>query len=89
MQHEQLGEAINFYCIPKFFLGEAIANSLLAGAPPLPNTELILNGGVETGDLTSSRYCNQFNVSSTGGVKSNFSYTGFTLSSIRHILLFG
>ncbi len=35
MKHEQLGEAINFYCFPKFFLGEAIANSLLAGAPPM------------------------------------------------------
>jgi len=36
MKHEQLGEAINLYCFPKFFLGEAIANSLLAGAPPMP-----------------------------------------------------
>jgi hypothetical protein len=35
MKHEQLGEAINFYCFPEFFLGEAIANSLLAGAPPM------------------------------------------------------
>ncbi len=35
MKHEQLGEAINFYCIPKLFSGEAIANSLLAGAPPM------------------------------------------------------
>jgi hypothetical protein len=33
MKHEQLGEAINLYCFPKLFLGEAIANSLLAGAP--------------------------------------------------------
>jgi hypothetical protein len=29
MKHEQLGEAINFYCIPKLFSGEAIANSCL------------------------------------------------------------
>jgi hypothetical protein len=35
MKHEQLEEAIKFYCFPKFFLGEAIANSLLAGAPPM------------------------------------------------------
>jgi hypothetical protein len=35
MKHEQLGEARNFYCIPKLFLGEAIANSLLTSAPPM------------------------------------------------------
>jgi hypothetical protein len=35
MKHEQLEEAIKFYCFPKFVLGEAIANSLLAGAPPM------------------------------------------------------
>jgi hypothetical protein len=35
MKYEQLGEAINFYCIPKIFLGEAIANSLLADVPPM------------------------------------------------------
>jgi hypothetical protein len=35
MQHEQLGEAIHFYCITKLFLGEAIAKSLLAGAPSM------------------------------------------------------
>jgi hypothetical protein len=43
-----------------------------------PATELILNGGFETSDLTSWEYCNQFNASSTGGVKSNFTYSGFT-----------
>jgi hypothetical protein len=35
MKHEQLGEAIKIYCFHRFFLGEAIANSLLAGAPPM------------------------------------------------------
>ena len=33
--NKQLGEAIKIYCFPKLFLGEAIANSLLAGAPPM------------------------------------------------------
>jgi hypothetical protein len=35
MKHVQLGEARNFYCITKLFLGEAIAKSLLAGAPSM------------------------------------------------------
>jgi hypothetical protein len=56
-----------------FALGNVSVRDLVAA-----NTELILNGGFETGDLKSWRYCNQFNASSTGGVKSNFSYTGFT-----------
>jgi hypothetical protein len=43
MKHEQLGEAINFYCIPKVFLGEAIANSLLAGAPPMDRMNVSLS----------------------------------------------
>jgi hypothetical protein len=42
MKHEQLGEAINFYCIPKLFSGEAIANSLLAGAPPMTHNNYFL-----------------------------------------------
>jgi hypothetical protein len=40
MKYEQLWEAINFYCIPKLFLGEAIANSLLAGAPPIVSVSI-------------------------------------------------
>ncbi|UJR14330.1 hypothetical protein I4U23_001326 [Adineta vaga] len=40
-------------------------------------TELIVNGGFETGDLTSWAYCDQNNATSTGGVYSNFSYSGF------------
>ncbi len=43
-----------------------------------PSTELINNGGFETGDLTSWLYCNQNNASSTGGVMSNFTYYNFT-----------
>jgi hypothetical protein len=43
-----------------------------------PNTELISNGGFETGDLTSWLYCNQYNASFTEGVKSNFTYNNFT-----------
>jgi len=45
-----------------------------------PSTEILTNGGFETGDLTSWIYCNQNNASSTGGVKANtiFSYNNFT-----------
>jgi len=43
-----------------------------------PTTELISNGGFETGDLTNWTYCNQLNASITGGVKTNFTYGGFT-----------
>jgi hypothetical protein len=43
-----------------------------------PTTELISNGGFETGDLTNWTYCNQLNTSITGGVKTNFTYGGFT-----------
>jgi hypothetical protein len=45
-----------------------------------PSTEILTNGGFETGDLTSWIYCNQNNASYTGGVKSNtsFSYNNFT-----------
>jgi hypothetical protein len=35
MKDEQAGEAIKIYWLPKFFLGEAIVNSLLACAPPM------------------------------------------------------
>jgi hypothetical protein len=41
MKHVQLGEARNFYCTTKLFLGEAIANPLLADAPPM-NTSIRL-----------------------------------------------
>ena len=34
-KYKNFGEAIKAYCFPKLFLGEAIANSLLAGAPPM------------------------------------------------------
>jgi hypothetical protein len=43
-----------------------------------PTTELISNGGFETGDLTNWTYCNQLNASITGGVKTNFTYRGYT-----------
>jgi len=48
-----------------------------------PSTEILNNGGFETGDLTSWIYCNQNNASSTGGIKSNtsFSYNSFTYYS--------
>jgi hypothetical protein len=49
-----------------------------------PNTEIIANGGFESGDLTSWAYCDQNNASSTGGVKSNsshFTYDNFTYFS--------
>ncbi|UJR17407.1 hypothetical protein I4U23_004302 [Adineta vaga] len=40
-------------------------------------TELIVNGDFETGDLTSWAYCDQNNVTSTGGVQSTFSDGSF------------
>jgi hypothetical protein len=43
-----------------------------------PNTELLVNGDFETGTLSSWIYCDQNNASSTGGVKSTFSFSGFT-----------
>jgi hypothetical protein len=43
-----------------------------------PNTELISNGGFETGSLTSWLYCNQNNASITEGVKSNLTYNNVT-----------
>ena len=46
-----------------------------------PGVEIIVNGGFETGSLTSWSYCNQNNGSNTGGVKANsasFTYLGFT-----------
>jgi len=43
-----------------------------------PTTQLIVNGGFEYGNLTSWEYCNQNNVTSTGGVKSNYTYSGYT-----------
>jgi hypothetical protein len=36
MKDEQVGEAIKIDCLPKFLQGEAIVNSLLACAPPMP-----------------------------------------------------
>ena len=41
------------------------------------STEILVNGGFETGTLTPWIYCNQMNVSITGGVTSNFSWGGF------------
>jgi hypothetical protein len=49
-----------------------------------PNTEILVNGGFEMGNLTSWLYCNQNNGSTNGGVKSNsssFSYLGFNYFS--------
>ncbi len=43
-----------------------------------PSTELIVNGGFEAGNLASWVYCNQNNATSTGGVKSNYTYSGYT-----------
>ena len=34
-KYKHFGEAIKAYCFPKLFLGVAIANSLLACAPPM------------------------------------------------------
>ena len=40
-KYKNFGEAIKAYCFPKLFLGEAIANSLLAGALPMIFDEFI------------------------------------------------
>ena len=40
-------------------------------------TEILVNGDFETGSLSPWLYCNQFNASSTGGVKPTFIDTGF------------
>lgn len=42
-----------------------------------PSTEILVNGGFETGSLTPWVYCNQMNISSTGGIRSNFSHASF------------
>ena len=42
------------------------------------STEILVNGGFETGNLTPWIYCNQLNASSTGGVMSNFSSGGYS-----------
>ena len=49
-----------------------------------PNTEILVNGGFEMGNLTSWSYCDQNNASASGGVKSNssnFSFLGFNYYS--------
>ncbi len=43
-----------------------------------PSTEILNNGGFETGDLTSWLYCNQNNASIAEGVKSNFAFMNYT-----------
>jgi hypothetical protein len=43
-----------------------------------PGTEILINGGFETGNLSSWLYCNQNNGTYTEGVKSNFTYMNFT-----------
>lgn len=49
-----------------------------------PNTEILVNGGFEMGNLTAWSYCDQNNASASGGVKSNsssFSFLGFNYYS--------
>ena len=41
-KYKNFGEAIKAYCFPKLFLGKAIANSLLAGAPSMARGILML-----------------------------------------------
>ncbi len=43
-----------------------------------PGTEILNNGGFETGDLTSWLYCNQNNGTYAEGVKSNLTYQNYT-----------
>jgi len=43
-----------------------------------PSTELISNGGFETGNLTSWLYCNQNNASIVEGVKTNLTYNNYS-----------
>lgn len=43
-----------------------------------PSTELLSNGGFETGDLTSWLYCNQNNGTINEGVKSNLTFKNYT-----------
>ncbi|CAF1594326.1 unnamed protein product [Adineta ricciae] len=43
-------------------------------------TELLVNGGFETGSLAPWIYCDQNNANSTGGVQSTFSYNSFNYS---------
>jgi hypothetical protein len=43
-----------------------------------PNTELISNGGFETGNLSSWLYCNQNNASITEGVQSSLTYKNYS-----------
>lgn len=42
------------------------------------STEILVNGGFESGNITPWVYCNQLNASSTGGVRSNFSSGGYS-----------
>jgi hypothetical protein len=43
-----------------------------------PSTEILLNGGFETGNLSSWLYCNQNNGTYAEGVKSNLTYQNYT-----------
>ena len=42
------------------------------------STEILVNGGFESGNITPWVYCNQLNGSSAGGVRSNFSSNGYS-----------
>ena len=44
------------YCFPKFFLGEAIANSLPAGAPPLCKPIAAINNVIASLDKIDRVY---------------------------------